>query len=217
MSQELSKRILSSIILIPVSIFFIIKGDTFFNFFITICFFITAFEWHMMTKDKIYNLFGLIFLIISFYSIYHLRNQFEADFTYLLFVAIVCVSTDIGGYVFGNFFKGPTLTKISPNKTYSGMIGSFFLSIIFINFFLNISYLNNSITFTKELLIFVILISAVSQLGDILISYFKRKSKIKDTGKIIPGHGGLLDRIDGMIFAFPFSYVVISTNIIKLL
>ena len=90
MSQELSKRILSSIILIPVSIFFIIKGDTFFNFFITICFFITAFEWHMMTKDKIYNLFGLIFLIISFYSIYHLRNQFEADFTYLLYLYIYC-------------------------------------------------------------------------------------------------------------------------------
>ena len=216
MNQELIKRILSSIILVPVVIFFIVKGEIFFNFFITICFFITVFEWHMMTKRKNYNIFGLIFLIISFYSIYHLRNQFEDDFTYLLLVTSICVATDIGGYVFGSIIKGPTITKISPKKTYSGMAGGFFLSIIFTIFFLDLPYLNNSIELSGGLFIFVILISFVSQLGDISISYFKRKSKIKDTGKIIPGHGGLLDRIDGMIFAFPCSYLIISTNIIKI-
>ena len=171
-----------------------------------------------MTKKKNYNLIGLIFLIISFYSVYKLRNSFIGDYIYLLFVTIVCVSTDIGGYVFGKIFKGPRLTKISPKKTYSGMIGGFILSTITATIFFNNVFLFNNLTkdLTLGLFILVLLISAISQLGDIIVSYFKRLSKIKDTGKIIPGHGGLLDRIDGMIFAFPFSYLVFSTNIFKL-
>jgi len=124
----------------------------------------------------------------------------------LLFITILCVSTDIGGYVFGKIFKGPKLTKFSPKKTYAGMIGGYSLSIIstiiLINFY-------SSEELIIKWLIFAILISTISQLGDIIISYFKRLSKIKDTGKIIPGHGGLLDRVDGMIFAFPFSYLII--------
>ena len=171
-----------------------------------------------MTRKKNYNLIGLIFLIISFYSVYKLRNSFIGDYIYLLFVTIVCVSTDIGGYVFGKIFKGPRLTKISPKKTYSGMIGGFILSTITATIFFNNVFLFNNLTkdLTLGLFILVLLISAISQLGDIIVSYFKRLSKIKDTGRIIPGHGGLLDRIDGMIFAFPFSYLVFSTNIFKL-
>ena len=96
------------------------------------------------------------------------------------------------------------------------MIGGFFLSIIFVNILINNQYLTQTkIEFTKEFFFIVLSISAVSQLGDILISYFKRLSKIKNTGKIIPGHGGLLDRIDGMIFAFPFFYIILSLNIFK--
>jgi phosphatidate cytidylyltransferase len=170
----------------------------------------------MMTKKKSYNIFGFIFLIFSFYSIFKLRNDFNGDYYYLLIVTIICVSTDIGGYIFGKLFKGPKITKISPKKTYSGMIGSFLLSIIFINFLLSSSNLIKSIILTKETFIFILLVSAVSQIGDIMISYFKRLSKIKDTGKILPGHGGLLDRIDGMIFAFPFSYLILSTDIFRL-
>ena len=128
---------------------------------------------------------------------------------------MVCVSTDIGGYIFGNIFKGPKLTKISPNKTYSGMIGGYFLSIITINFFLSNSHIASPTNITKDIFIFVLLISTVSQLGDIIISYFKRLSKIKNTGKIIPGHGGLLDRVDGMVFAFPFSYFILSINLFQ--
>ena len=218
MKPEIIKRILSSIILIPMALFFIIKGSLLFNFFISICFLITVYEWQFMTRKKNYNLIGLIFLIISFYSVYKLRNSFIGDYIYLLFVTIVCVSTDIGGYVFGKIFKGPRLTKISPKKTYSGMIGGFILSTITATIFFNNVFLFNNLTkdLTLGLFILVLLISAISQLGDIIVSYFKRLSKIKDTGKIIPGHGGLLDRIDGMIFAFPFSYLVFSTNIFKL-
>ena len=213
MNQELIKRILSSIILIPIAFFFIIKGSFLFNFFILVCFLITSYEWHMMSKKKSYNIFGLVFLVLSFYSMYKLRNDNGGDYEILLSITLVCVSTDIGGYVFGKIFKGPKLTKFSPNKTYSGMIGGYLLSIITITFFLQRPYLTSEIELPQTLFIFYLFISTISQLGDIIISYFKRISKIKDTGKIIPGHGGLLDRVDGMIFAFPFAYLILLTKI----
>ena len=213
MKKELTKRILSSIILIPFALFFIVKGSFLFNFFIFICFLITVFEWHKMTKKKKYNILGFIFLILSFYSIYKLRNDMPGDYAWLLGITIVCVATDIGGYIFGKIFKGPKLTKFSPNKTYAGMVGGYFLSIISVNIFLHNSNFIGGVELTRQIFVLVILVSSVSQLGDVVISYFKRLSKIKDTGKIIPGHGGLLDRVDGMIFAFPFTYLILSTNI----
>ena len=213
MNKELQKRIFSSFILIPLSFFFIIKGSYLFNFFLLICLLITSFEWFYMSKRKKYHLFGYIFLMFAFYSAYVLRNNFaDENLIIFLLVIITCISTDVGGYVFGKTFKGPKLIKISPNKTFSGMIGGYILSVIFIYVFFYYSYLfYDGITiFTLETLIIILLISTVSQIGDITISYFKRLSNIKDTGKIIPGHGGLLDRIDGMIFAFPFSYIMFS-------
>ena len=205
--EEIIKRILSSIILLPTVLFFIIKGSFLFNFFIFICFLITTYEWLKLSKNNFLKLFGTIFMVISFYTIFNIRNEFDRDYFHLLLVVIICVSTDIGGYVFGNIFKGPKLTKISPKKTYSGVIGSFLLSLIFTNLFLDFLSNVEIFEFTKEMFLFILLISLVSQIGDIIISYFKRKSKIKDTGSIIPGHGGILDRIDGMIFALPFAYV----------
>jgi len=205
--EEIIKRILSSIILLPTVLFFIIKGSFLFNFFIFICFLITTYEWLKLSKNNLFKLFGTIFIVISFYTIFNIRNEFDRDYFHLLLVVIICVSTDIGGYVFGNIFKGPKLTKISPKKTYSGVIGSFLLSLIFTNLFLDFLSNVETFEFTKEMFLFILLVSLVSQIGDIIISYFKRKSKIKDTGTIIPGHGGILDRIDGMIFALPFAYV----------
>ena len=205
--DEIVKRILSSIILLPTVLFFIIKGSFLFNFFIFICFLITTYEWLKLSKNNLLKLFGTIFIVISFYTIFNIRNEFDRDYFHLLLVVIICVSTDIGGYVFGNIFKGPKLTKISPKKTYSGVIGSFLLSLIFTNLFLDFLSNVETFEFTKEMFLFILLVSLVSQIGDIIISYFKRKSKIKDTGTIIPGHGGILDRIDGMIFALPFAYV----------
>ena len=205
--EEIIKRILSSIILLPTVLFFIIKGSFLFNFFIFICFLITTYEWLKLSNNNLLKFFGTIFIVISFYSIFNIRNEFDRDYFHLLLVVIICVSTDIGGYVFGNIFKGPKLTKISPKKTYSGVIGSFLLSLIFTNLFLDFLSNVETFEFTKEMFLFILLVSLVSQIGDIIISYFKRKSKIKDTGTIIPGHGGILDRIDGMIFALPFAYV----------
>ncbi len=212
MKQEMIKRVLSSVILIPLVFFFIIKGSFFFNFFISLCFLVALYEWYQMSKKKMYFFFGFIYLIFSFYTVYILRNDSD---TYLLFliVIITCISTDVGGYVFGKIFKGPKLTKISPNKTYSGMLGGFFLSIISASiFFKNYEIFGFVKTYeiTFNQFIIVILISLVSQIGDVAVSFFKRLSKIKNTGKIIPGHGGLLDRVDGMIFAFPFVYLIID-------
>ncbi len=214
MKKEFEKRILSSLILIPLSFFFIIKGSFFFNFFLIICLTVTLYEWHMMSKKKKYYLFGILFLILSFYTAYFFREDSLWTF---IFIIIICISTDIGGYISGKLFKGPKLTKISPNKTYSGVIGGYLFSIISMNIFLNYSYLLNLKKIEFDILIFILvmLISSFSQIGDIIISYFKRLSKIKDTGKIIPGHGGILDRVDGMIFAFPFSYLIYLIEIFK--
>jgi len=201
--KELQKRILSSIILLPLALYFILSGSYYLIFFILICFLISIYEWNKMVKKIELKFLGTIFLIFSFYTFY------EISITYFwIYILLTCISTDIGGYVFGKLFKGPKLTKISPNKTYSGMIGGYFLSLIFLSFFIWLFDQTTSV----EWFIITILISTVSQIGDITISYFKRLSKIKDTGKIIPGHGGLLDRIDGMIFAFPIFYLIELTD-----
>jgi len=209
MSEELIKRILSSIILLPFTFFIVVEGSLIFIIFTTICFFISIFEWNNMSKEKKYNKIGFIFLFFSFLCIYNLRINSNGSYILFLFIVFVCISTDIGGYVFGKLFKGPKLTKYSPNKTFAGMIGSFIFSIFSMFIFINIFSEPN---LSAKLIIFTVMISLISQLGDIIISYFKRKSNIKDTGNIIPGHGGLLDRIDGMIFAFPFSYILILIN-----
>ena len=197
--SNFKKRILSAIILIPLALYFIIQGSFMLMFFTVICFLVACYEWHVMTKKKSYKIYGFPFLFCSFFTFY------ELDLPIVFFVILICVSTDIGGYVFGKIFKGPKLTKISPNKTYAGMIGGYFLSLI------SLTIITSLIDYTPipiQFFFLTLLISTVSQIGDIIISYFKRLSKIKDTGKIIPGHGGLLDRIDGMIFAFPIVYLI---------
>lgn len=157
-----------------------------------------------MVNHYFHKFLGILFLLVSFYSIYKIRFYSENEYWVLLYIVCICILTDIGGYTFGKLFKGPKLTKFSPNKTISGMIGAFLLSTISLGLFVFNSKIIEDLSI--NLLIFTLLISGISQLGDIIISYFKRLYNLKDTGKIIPGHGGLLDRIDGMIFAFPFAY-----------
>ena len=209
MIKEFEKRLLSSFILIPIAIFFIIQGSIFFIFFLSILFLVTSYEWLQMSKkNNLLKFLGIIFLLFSFYTAFEIREY--KNFKYFLFIMVVCIFTDIGGYLFGKIFKGPKLTKISPNKTYAGVLGSFVLSLIagliYINYFSK-----KEVTDTDHLFIFsiILFISLISQIGDLVISFFKRKAKLKDTGKIIPGHGGLLDRIDGLIFVFPTIYLSI--------
>ena len=210
MIKEFEKRLLSSLILIPIAIFFIIQGSVFFTFFLSILFLTTSYEWLKMSKkNNLLKILGIIFLLFSFYAAYKIREV--ESFKLFLFIVVICISTDIGGYIFGKIFKGPKLTKISPKKTYAGVIGSFLLSLVtglsFIHYFgKDPTKLN---TEGLPLLLMILFISLVSQIGDLIISYFKRKAKLKDTGKIIPGHGGILDRIDGLIFVFPALFILV--------
>ena len=215
MSNELFKRILSSIFLIPFSFYAIIVGSNIFILFILVCFFISIYEWHSMTRKKKYNIIGFVFIIISFYLTYKLRFDFSKSYIYFLLTLVICISTDIGGFFFGKLFKGPKLSKISPNKTYSGVVGSYFISFLVTYILLTFELEDFKLSIVNNIYLFVLFISTISQIGDIVISYFKRLSNLKDTGKIIPGHGGLLDRIDGMIFAFPLAYVLLLTNLFK--
>ena len=209
MIKEFEKRLLSSLILITIAIFFIIQGSIFFTFFLIILFLATSYEWSkMIKKNNLLKILGITFLLFSFYAAFEIRE--ENSFKYFLFIVIICIFTDIGGYIFGKIFKGPKLTKISPKKTYSGVIGSFLLSLIggliFINYLGKNPVIINIDTF--HLLLLILFISLISQMGDLIISFFKRKAKIKDTGKILPGHGGLLDRVDGLIFVMPMIYLL---------
>ena len=159
-------------------------------------------------KNSLLKLLGITFLLFSFYATFEIREQ--NSFKFFLFIVTICVFTDIGGYIFGKIFKGPKLTKISPKKTYAGVIGSFLLSLIagliFVNYLDDVPTITNADSLT--LLLPILSISLISQIGDLIISYFKRKAKLKDTGKILPGHGGVLDRIDGLVFVMPIIYLL---------
>lgn len=209
MVKEFEKRLLTSLILIPISIFFIIKGSIFFIFFLCILFLATTYEWLMMNKkNNLLKLLGIIFLLFSFYTAFELRvNKNYKDF---LFIVTICILTDIGGYIFGKIFKGPKLAKISPKKTYAGVFGSFLLPLTAGLIIHQYQFIDEIPTQKLYFLTIILFISLVSQIGDLIISYFKRKAKLKDTGKILPGHGGLLDRIDGMIFVFPTFFIILK-------
>ncbi len=216
-NKELQRRILSSIILIPVSIFFIIQGSFAFIFFLSLIFLVTSLEWFKMTKNKdLLRIFGLFFLFFSFFSTVYLRQYVGLNF--FLFLIIVCIFTDTGGYIFGKVLKGPRLTKVSPNKTYSGVFGSFFISLLFGLIYIKYLGQKTKIIFETDpifIILLILFISLVSQIGDLIISYFKRKAKLKDTGKILPGHGGFLDRIDGIIFVMPITYLCVLPILIN--
>ena len=205
--------------MVPTALFFILKGSIFFIFFLFIVFIATSNEWlGMCKKNKLRKFLGIVFLITSFYLAYRLRIN---DGAYVfIFVVLISVCTDIGGYIFGKLLKGPKITRISPNKTFSGMIGSFLISLLGALVFyehLPIDLSSNFkssfmqfISFDLYLFIIIMMISMISQIGDLIISYFKRLAKIKDTGRFLPGHGGFLDRVDGIIFAIPFSYLILN-------
>ena len=210
---ELSKRLISSVILLIIFIL-AIKFKIILFLILIVLFLEIFFEFNILFKkifkfDKFklyiilaFTLFYLFIIISMTWLIFsNALNEYKLNY---LFIVTVCVSSDVGGYIFGKIFKGKKITKISPNKTYSGMLGAFFLSIISTNLFFTDMYSFENIVF------FSLLVSSISQIGDLFISLLKRKSKIKDTGKIIPGHGGLLDRFDGIIFAIPTIFLLIK-------
>jgi phosphatidate cytidylyltransferase len=161
-------------------------------------------------KDKILRFFfksiSLIFLFLLIMSVI-IIEALRPDLKFFLFFSLlISVASDMGGLIFGKIFKGKKLTKISPNKTISGAIGSFIFSLLLIPILQNIM----TIPVSSNLILIVLLISFTSQLGDLSISYLKRKAKVKDTSDLLPGHGGVLDRIDGIIFAIPVGLILFN-------
>ena len=202
--NNLQKRILTSFIILPLSIFFVLKGGYFLSFFLIFILFAGIHELVSSFKKVSTIIFLCLILILSLFSIYFLRE--EAPF--LLYLAIVVsISSDIGGYVFGKTFKWKKLTKISPKKTISGVFGSYFFSIVCLYIFFATYNVTSQELGIRNFLI-VIIFSTVAQIGDLGISYFKRLEKIKDTGKILPGHGGIFDRIDGLMFVLILAFII---------
>jgi|TARA_B110000008_G_scaffold275241_1_gene312345 phosphatidate cytidylyltransferase len=227
MSQNLIKRIITSIILL--FLFFIISFSNKYIFVFSICLvgFIICIEankiflklleikpYQVSYKITKFNLKFLILNLITFFYIFFIFCYFSYQLyliqtpIFFLYLVFICFFTDIGGYICGKIIGGKKLTTISPNKTISGTIGSFIFSIVPLILFSNLNYLK--LEFDINNLIFCLIVSLISQIGDLFISYLKRKANIKDTGKILPGHGGILDRVDGIIFALPFSYLLIK-------
>ena len=217
MSKEFSLRFVTSIFLILI-LSLMLKYSIVLITILLLIFVITWLEFNYILeniykKSSNFNLKNFYKLLIFIYLLFFMKiivdefllNQPNISWN-LIFVISICILSDVGGYLFGKTFKGKKLTRISPNKTYSGMAGSFILSFLF-----SISY-SYSISFVdfKTIILLTFLISFICQVGDLLISFLKRKAKIKDTGNILPGHGGILDRIDGILFALPSGIILIN-------
>ena len=218
MPSELIKRILTSMAIFPLSIFFVFQGGYLLISFLLAIFFIANYELFSVLK-KISNILFLdLVLILALFSIYYLA---ENSLWLLLWVIILVICSDIGGYVFGKIFKWKKLTKISPKKTVSGVLGSFIfslLSVLIIQLIIEILYppaysLKDNFLI-PEFFFLAIVFSLVAQAGDLTISYFKRLEKIKDVGKILPGHGGIFDRIDGLIFVVIVTFIFYKLHLI---
>ena len=218
MYYELVKRILTSIVLLPVLIYSSYYSGLYFIIFLSLVYFISFYEIIKNTKNLLFNIIANIVLIFAIYSFYYLRGYTNYSLITMYWILSATFLSDIGGFVFGRIFKGKKLTKISPNKTYSGSIGSLVFSLISLpslNFFQNIILNKTLIDFCEiKYFILTILISIICQLGDLFVSFLKRKIKIKNTGNLLPGHGGVLDRIDGLIFVLVFSFLIKKIGLI---
>ena len=153
-------------------------------------------------KNKLilFIFFIMSFIYLLFFTVIAFRGKEWVAPVGILFILSVCILSDIGGYIIGKSIGGKKLTKISPNKTISGSIGSFLFSLLPLIFISE-----NYIKVQLITIVWILTISLTCQLGDLLISYLKRLAKVKDTGNFLPGHGGVLDRIDGIIFGVPAS------------
>ena len=209
--NNLKKRIITSLILISF-IFLIFNSLYLMTSSLLIIGILSILEFLNLSKrifdKKIYfflsNLFFILFIFIFSLFFFLLYNFPQSKFI-LLVLLIGCVSSDIGGYIFGKILKGPKLTKISPNKTFSGAIGSFIFSC---SLFSSLIYYENKV-FNLKIVAIGLMISLFCQIGDLFFSYLKRKANIKDTGNLLPGHGGLLDRFDGIFFGIPLGFITL--------
>lgn len=212
MRENLKKRLYTSIVLL-LSLFLIFKFNSILIYSLIVLSVLSVLEFLQITR-KIFQNFFYFTLVNIFFTIYVfsfcLIFVFFSNFIGLKIIFYIsllgCIASDIGGFIFGKTFKGPKITKISPNKTYSGSIGSICFSIVTV-IFLTFNFYS---LIDLNIILLGIIISIFCQIGDLLFSFLKRKAKIKDTGNFFPGHGGVLDRIDGILLGVPFGIIAIT-------
>ena len=210
--NEITKRIVTSSILL--SIFYAtILNKVILTVVLFFCLYQLVYEFLNLVKKifkQNYKILLLLILILSYLTYVIIKTWLilsgdtNNDKIIFFILISICIASDIGGIIFGKIFKGKKLTKFSPNKTYSGMIGSYLFS------FITLLIIFGDLLSYKQIILFSIFISSISQIGDLFISLLKRKAKIKDTYNILPGHGGLLDRFDGLIFVLPIGLMIIE-------
>ena len=217
MNLKLKKRITTSVILFLLTIFCIFINPYVFIIAIIIVSYLSWYETNRLINSinksvtnwqhVVFNLTTL-FYAFGIFTVSAIGLYFLLSPVFFLYVLSICICSDIGGYIIGKKIGGKKLTKISPNKTISGSLGSFCFSLLPLLVFNNFDKFDYSL-YSIDNFLFCLKVSLVCQLGDLFVSYFKRKAKVKDTGRILPGHGGILDRIDGIIFAVPFVFMSI--------
>ena len=217
MNLKLKKRITTSVILFLLTIFCIFINPYVFIIAIIIVSYLSWYETNHLINSinkSVTNwqhvAFNLTTLFYAFgiFTVSAIGLYFLLGPVFFLYVLSICICSDIGGYIIGKNIGGKKLTKISPNKTISGSLGSFCFSMLPLLVFNNFDKFEYYL-YSIDNFLFCLKVSLVCQLGDLFVSYFKRKAKVKDTGRILPGHGGILDRIDGIIFAVPFVFMSI--------
>ena len=219
MSSELKERIITSICLLTLLILMSVYSYILILS-LTIIGIITWLEFYALVakifKKKnymhkilrfFYKTISLMYLSSLIYLIVFTKLSKPEIFTMIIYTILVSILTDIGGLVIGRVFKGRKLTKISPKKTISGSLGSFIFSLFLVPLFIQSSLNYNFL----EISLIVLFISLISQIGDLFISFLKRSAKVKNTSDLLPGHGGILDRIDGIIFAIPVGFLFFNT------
>ena len=202
--NNFTKRLIISLLAFPL-IYILLYQKYLFNILIIITCLFCIYEWiNLFTKKNLLFIFGFFVLLIFLISILRIYNFSEFNLKFLWLILITWL-TDIGGYIFGKLFGGPKLIKISPNKTWSGLIGSIILS----QFAFLILFLDPNYKFDISILFVQLILSIVGQVGDIMMSYVKRANNKKDASNFIPGHGGFLDRVDGLIWIIIFGNFLI--------
>jgi len=213
MTKNLSERILTSFFLLFILFTCIFINKYLFLALLIVSSFISFNEFNRLIKKSFkkkintiatVQIFSALFFIIYTYTSYEIYGRSPIV---IIWIITICIFSDTGGYVIGKLVGGKKLTKISPNKTIAGSVGSFIFSLIPLIFLSLTNEIYNDINLA-QLFIVSLILSLICQAGDLLISYFKRKAKVKDTGSILPGHGGLLDRIDGLIFVLPSAFLI---------
>ena len=216
MNKEFIKRSLTSVALILILISMFISSTMMISIILIISF-ITFYEFNrlifkiikkrilkfLISSSILLYLFVFVFIILFVESSQHLIPKYKI---FIFYSIIVCVNSDLGGYIFGKIFKGPKLTKINPNKTYAGALGSIFLTMLIMPILFNLIMTQ----FSFKILVIGLIVSIACQLGDLFFSLLKRKAKIKDTGNFLPGHGGILDRIDGILVGLPAGFITMT-------